>query len=235
MRKRGIIPKKNIYQIMLINHGKMLRNLYQTATEEKVNKKFASMIEENRKNVVFPIEWNNHEHVMLESDYEIIILKLKDENDSDVTKLKDDYGKFINYKSSNDKWVILDRASYRMEESFWVYGYHPRLQRKDFNWIFDNFIAKDSKNKYMFKSVVLFKNKLLVDCNGKLEMVICKNKSDGIRMYNKIEGKVKEKKFKYIVFMGDVEHSKYKMSWVERIKELTHWNNKKVERSNTRP
>jgi hypothetical protein len=109
------------------------------------------------------------------------------------------------------------------------------MQRKDFNWIFKEFVEKDAKDKYKFKSIVMFKNKILFDCNGHLEMVICKNVSDSTRMYNLIEEMAKKKKFKYIAFMGDVTHSKYKMDWANRIKELTHWNNKKVLRSSTRP
>ena len=192
------------------------------------------MLKENKK-VVFPMRWNNHKHVMRECEYELVIIKGKDESDDDVSKIKDDTGKYINYQSSDEDWIIYDRAPYNVEETFWVYGYHPRIQRKDFNWIFDNFIAKDAKNKYMFKSVQVFKNKLLVDINGKLEIVICKNKSDCVRLYNKIEEVSTNRKFKYIAFMGDVTDSKYKSNWVERIQQLTHWTTYKINRTSTRP
>ena len=192
------------------------------------------MLKENKK-VVFPMRWNNHQHVMRECEYELVIIKGKDEFDDDVSKIKDDSGKYINYQSSDEDWVIYDRAPYNVEETFWVYGYHPRIQRKDFNWIFDNFIAKDAKNKYMFKSVQVFKNKLLVDINGKLEIVICKNKQDCVRLYNKIEEVSTNRKFKYIAFMGNVTDSKYKSNWVDRIQQLTHWSNYKINRTSTRP
>ena len=227
-------PKKLIYHIILTNHGKQLSDIYCTHSEERVNKKFDSLLKENKK-VVFPMRWNNHEHVMRECEYELVIIKGKDEFDKDVSKIKDDYGKYINYQSSDEDWIIYDRAPYNMEETFWVYGYHPRIQRKDFNWVFDNFIAKDAKNKYMFKSVQVFKNKLLVDINGGLEIVICKNKSDCVRLYNKIEEMSIERKFKYIAFMGDVTNSKYKTTWMERIQQLTHWNKDKINRTSTRP
>ena len=227
-------PKKLIYHIILTNHGKQLSDIYFTHSEERVNKKFASMLKENKK-VTFPMRWNNHQHVMRECEYELVIIKGKDEFDKDVSKIKDDYGKYINYQSSDEDWIIYDRAPYNVEETFWVYGYHPRIQRKDFNWIFDNFIAKDAKNKYMFKSVQVFKNKLLIDINGKLEIVICKNKSDCVRLYNKIEEMSTENKFKYIAFMGDVTNSKYKTNWIDRIQQLTHWSKDKINRTSTRP
>lgn len=227
-------PKKLFYHIILTNHGKQLRDLYFTHSEALVNKRFNAMLKENKK-VVFPMRYNNHEHVMKECNYELIIIKGKDEFDNDVQKIRDEYGKFIYYESSDDDWIIYDRANYDIEETFWVYGYHPRIQRKDFNWIFDTFIEKNAKDKYVFKSVVVYKNKLLIDYNGKLEMVICKNKSDCVRMYNMIEKKSMERKHKNVAFMGDIADSKYKKMWMDRIRELTHWNDKKIERSSTRP
>ena len=227
-------PKKNLYHIILVNHGKQLRDLFFTPSESKVNKEFTKMLNENKK-VVFPMMWNNEKHVMVEAEYELVIIKGKEHFDSPVSKLRDGYGKFINYESSDDDWVIYDKAPYYLEESFWVYGYHPKLQRKDFNWIFDSFITKDAKNKYMFKSVQVYNNKVLIDCNGKLEMVICKNKKDAIRMYNMIEELATKKKYKYITFMGDVGASKYVSSWIDRIQELTHWSRQKIKRPSTRP
>ncbi|MBO6254268.1 MAG: hypothetical protein J6O49_11530, partial [Bacteroidaceae bacterium] len=210
-------PKKLFYHIILTNHGKQLRDLYFTHSEALVNKRFNAMLKENKK-VVFPMRYNNHEHVMKECNYELIIIKGKDEFDNDVQKIRDEYGKFIYYESSDEDWIIYDRANYDIEETFWVYGYHPRIQRKDFNWIFDTFIEKDAKNKYVFKSVVVYKNKLLIDYNGKLEMVICKNKSDCIRMYNMIEKRSMERKHKNVAFMGDIADSKYKKMWMDRIR-----------------
>ncbi len=227
-------PKKLFYHIILTNHGKQLRDLYFTHSEALVNKRFNAMLKENKK-VVFPMRYNNHEHVMKECNYELIIIKGKDEFDNDVQKIRDEYGKFIYYESSDEDWIIYDRANYDIEETFWVYGYHPRIQRKDFNWIFDTFIEKDAKNKYVFKSVVVYKNKLLIDYNGKLEMVICKNKSDCVRMYNMIEKRSMERKHKNVAYMGDIADSKYKKMWMDKIRELTHWNDKKIERSSTRP
>jgi len=226
--------KKKIYSIILINHGKQLHTIYSDTTEEKIYRKFEKLLKENKK-VMFPIKYNNHEHVMIESEYELVIIKCRDENESLTNKVRTDSGEFIDYTTTDDDWIVIDRAAYNIEETFWVYGYHPRLQRKDFKWIFDNFISADAKNKYMFKTVQIYKNKLLVDCNGKLEMIICKNKQDGIRLYNKVEEESKRNKFKYIIFMGDVSKSKYRSDWIKKIKELTHWSDEKVKRGSTRP
>jgi len=231
MAKRN---KIRIYRIIHTNHGKIKESICSEPTEEKIYKRFNDLLKKNKKEVIFPMRFNNEKHVMIESEHELIILKCKDIFDNDVNKIRDDSGEFINYKTNEDNWIVIDRAPYEIEETFWVYGYHPKLQRKTFMWIFENFILKDSKNKYMFKSVVIYHNKLLVECGGKLEMVLCKTKSDSIRLHNMLEAFAKSKKCKYVMFMGDIANSKYKMDWINKIKNLTHWNSKKIGRRSTR-
>ena len=227
-------PKKNLYHIILVNHDKMKEDLFWTDSVVTVNKEFKTMVEEN-KSVVFPIKFNNNKTEIIESSYEIMIIKARDKTESRETKVMDEYGKFVNYATNDDDWIIYDRSPYYIEETFWVYGYHPRLQRKDFKWIYDNFISNNSNNKYLFKTVQLFKNKILVECNGKLDMVICKNKQDAIRMYNMIEEWCERDKMKYVGFMGDLSYSKYKSDWITKIQKLTNWTRKKITRMSTRP
>ena len=227
-------PKKNLYHIILVNHDKMKEDLFWTDSVATVNKEFKTMVEEN-KSVVFPIKFNNNKTEIIESSYEIMIIKARDKTESRETKVMDEYGKFVNYATNDDDWIIYDRSPYYIEETFWVYGYHPRLQRKDFKWIYDNFISNNSNNKYLFKTVQLFKNKILVEYNGKLDMVICKNKQDAIRMYNMIEEWCERDKMKYIGFMGDLSYSRYKSDWITKIQKLTNWTRKKITRMSTRP
>jgi hypothetical protein len=225
--------KKYIYVIILANHGKQLKTICNAETDEKIHKKLDKLLKENKK-VVFPIQFNNHKHVMVEAQYELITIKCKQDDDDSVNQVRNQYGEYIDYETNNDDWVVVDRVNYDIEETFWVYGYHPRLQRKTFMWIFENFILKDSNNKYMFKNVVIYHNKLLIECDGKLEMVLCKNKSDSARMYNMLEEFAKKYKCKYILFMGDIANSKYKSDWIQKIKDLSGWNSKKIGRVSTR-
>ena len=227
-------PKKNLYHIILVNHDKMKEDLFWTDSVATVNKEFKTMVEEN-KSVIFPIKFNNNKTEIIESSYEIMIIKARDKTESRETKVMDEYGKFVNYATNDDDWIIYDMSPYYIEETFWVYGYHPRLQRKDFKWIYDNFISNNSNNKYLFKTVQLFKNKILVECNGKLDMVICKNKQDAIRMYNMIEEWCERDKMKYVGFMGDLSYSRYKSDWITKIQKLTNWTRKKITRMSTRP
>jgi hypothetical protein len=226
--------KKKIYSIILVNHGKQQKVICSETTEEKIYSKFNSLLKENKK-VVFPMRYNNEKHVMVESEHELVIIKCKELGDKDVIKLRDDSGTFVNYESSDEDWVIVDRASFDIEETFWVYGYHPKLQRKTFEWIFNEFVSKDARNKYMFKTIQLYLNKILIECNGNLDMVICKNKKDSIRFYNQLENWCRDKKYKYVMFLGDADKSKYKADLITKIQELTHWPRRKVIRPSTRP
>ena len=226
--------KKKIYSIILTNHGKIKEKIVSEETEEKIYKQFNKLLKENKK-VVFPMRYNNEKHVMVESDHELYIIKCKELWETETNKVKDSSGKFINYETTDDNWVVIDRAEYNIEETFWVYGYHPKLQRKTFEWVFNELVSKDAKNKYLFKTIQVYHNKILIDCNGKLDIVICKNKKDSIRFYNLLEEWCTNKKFKYVLFMGDIANSKHKLDWIDRIQKLTNWPRNKVIRPSTRP
>lgn len=224
-------PKRNIYHIILTSNGKQIKTLYNCASEMLVNKKFDDLIEEN-KAVRFPVRFINIGK-LVDANYEIYIIRRNDD-DTKTTKLKDENGKIINFETNDDNWIIYDRETYYKEESFWVYGYHPVFQRKDFNWVFENMISNDI-NKYNIKQVLVFRNKLLISTTYELNMVMCKNESDCIRLYNELEKEAMDKKIKYVFFSGDAYHSKLKKNWFERIKKLTGWNDTKIRRRNLRP
>ena len=232
--KMGSRNKKRIYSIILTNHGKQKSIMCSEKTEEQVYKKFNTLLKKNKKEIVFPMRFNNMKHKMVNAEHELVIIKCKDYTDNDVNKIRSDSGEFINYVTNNEDWIVVDRAPYDVEETFWVYGYHPKLQRKDFMWVFNNFILNDSKDKSNFKTVQVYNNKVLIECNGHLEMVICKTKSDSFRMYNLLEAYAKNHKCKYVIFMGDIIHSKYKSDWIQKIKDLTNWSMKKILRRSTR-
>ena len=223
--------KKNIYHIILTSNGKQIKTLYNCASEMLVNKKFDDLINEN-KAVRFPVRFINIGK-LVDANYEIYIIRRNDD-DTKTTKLKDENGKIINFETNDDNWIIYDRETYYKEESFWVYGYHPVFQRKDFNWVFENMISNDI-NKYNIKQVLVFRNKLLISTTYELNMVMCKNESDCIRLYNELEKEATNKKIKYVFFSGDAYHSKLKKNWFERIKKLTGWSDTKIRRKSLRP
>ena len=226
--------KVKIYAIILTTHGKMVRTVCSAKTEKEIYKEYNRLLKES-KSVMLPVRYNNLKHVMVPAEYELVIIKCKQEGDKDVTQVRDDSGRYVNYETDNEDWIVVDRGPYDVEETFWVYGYHPRLRRKDFRWIMENIFEKNVGDKYYFKTVVAFANKLLVDTPDGLEMVICKNRHDCIRMYNLAEDICMKRKYRNVLFMGLVDKGPNRKRWFDKIRELTNWNDVKINRTSTRP
>ena len=68
--------KRKIYSIILVNHGKQLKTICSDTTEVKIYKKFNELLKENKK-VSFPIQYNSLDE-MVESEYELVIIKCKE-------------------------------------------------------------------------------------------------------------------------------------------------------------
>lgn len=225
--------KKYIYHIIITSNGREIKDIYHSAKETSVYNKFNALVKKNSETVVFPVRYINN-NGLKDANYEIVIIKSKDKKDASETKIRDEYGRYVSYVSSSDDWIIVDRAKYDREETFWVYGFHPQLDRKNFTWIFDNYI-KDGCNKYSFKNILVFKNKLIIDTNGKLNIVLCKNRNDCIRLFNKLEEKSIDNKLKYIIWGGDISNSPIKKDIIKRLLEYTGWNYDKLRRNSLRP
>lgn len=229
MSKR--IPKKNIFQIILTSNGKEIKHIYNCASERLVNEKFKSLIEEN-KSVKFPVRYINIGK-LVNAHYELFIIKRND-NDPTVTKLKDENGKIKGFETNDENWVIYDRADYEKEETFWVYGFHPVFQRKDFQWIYDNLISNNLSKENM-KQILVYQNKLLISTAYELNIVFCKNISDCIRLYNELEREKNNNKLKYVFFSGDAYNSHIRRTWFDKMKKLTGWKSHKLLRKSLRP
>lgn len=226
-------PKKFIYHIIITSCGKEIKDIYHSAKETSVLSHFNRLLSDNKASVEFPVRYINN-NGLKDANYELMIIKSKDKKDHSETRLRDEYGKFINYTTTNEDWIVIERAEYLKEETFWVYGYHPQLQRKTFRWIFNNFIIKNC-NKFMIKNVFIFKNKFIVDCNGTINMVLCKNIDDAIRLFNQLEIEYNKAKGKYVLWSGNMTHSALKKEIINKIIKLTGWNYNKIRRNSLRP
>lgn len=227
--------KRGFFLIVTTSHKKVIEQVYHTTTSNSAFKKFNELIEENKKNVVFPVKTIANKNIsrgLIKADYEILLIKRRKENDSDA-KLRNEYGQFVDHVIvDNDKWVIVDKHIYNREESFWVYGFNPKTQRKNFNFILNEMILVNNDKNY-FKRVIIFKNKLVIQYDFDIDIVICKNQEDAIRLYNALEEGVKKAKYKNIFFNGIVSNSN--KAWAFKlIMDKTGWNKDKVRRSETK-
>ena len=75
---------------------------------------------------------------------------------------------------------------------------------------------------------------ILKDDNNNIDIVFCKNESDAIRFYNKLEEYIKKDKIKQVVFIGDYSELNPKRKALEdELMKLTGWTRKKVQMKTT--
>ena len=241
-KKKQIIPHKYVglkrpYHIITTNNGVQIKDIYSAVNIDTAMAKLRAFQIKFNEGIRFPVKYvsNRNEKTFIESDYRLMLIKKKTENDLYEGKIRNEYGKYIDCVTSSDEWVFIDELPYQVEETFWVYGYNPKTDRKTYRFIVDNFINYNKKDKYFFKEIVIYRNKLLIDSVSGLEIVICKNHQDSVRLYNSLCDYSKEHKYKNILFAGDINNDSYSYnSWFNKIQELTHWNRRKINKNTTR-
>lgn len=215
-----IISCRNGIQNKFIGKYRTIEDAYNVFNELKFNDK----------NIIFQSVITGDDKMKNSVDEYIIIEK----TDSKPNVLRNEYGKLVEQNVNKDGWIIIDKFRYKREETFWVYGYNSKNDRKTFLWVYNNLVVNDSDG-FNFKRVFLYKNKLIIkDDVENIEMVLCKDVSDAVRMYNKIEEWVKIDKNKQILFLGDFSDIGDRRRKLEdELIKLTGWSKKKVQMKTT--
>lgn len=226
--------QKQNYQIVLISNNKQIEYIGYYSSAAKANKKFYKLLKDCEK-VKFPVRHINIGRSIKEAKYELVIIKKIEEGENHSTLLRNEYGEYIEHETNNENWIVYDKAPYDKEETFWVYGYHPLVQRKTYDFIFNELLKSKANRPDNITSIMVFKNKLLIDSFDGMELITCKNKSDCIRLYNLLENESQKAKLKYVFFGGDWSFGYKRKMAIDKIKELTNWNELKICRSTTRP
>ena len=190
--------------------------------------------------VILPAEHINNGRVSnsIENwDLEYLILKKVNKSNSEInnTRLPNKYGKMVEHVTNSEDWYIWDKFPCLVEEKFWVYGYNKVTDRKDTYWIFQNLIENKLESKYDILRIFLYNNKLvIIDDYNHIDFVICKNISDGIRLYNVLQSKLCVK-LKNVLFSGRTSRtSELQSKIIELIQKKTNWKLKDIYRSSTR-
>lgn len=186
--------------------------------------------------VVFPKETissfkNSPKTYPQKSEY--LILQKK-ENDATAPQLRNEYGKIVEHKLNVNDWMIIDKFPCVEEETFWVYGFDNKKDRKTFMWILDNLILSHIHSQLDYINIYLYNNKPIFRYDNKeINFVICKDVSDAIRMYNLLSEKLK--KNKQVIFTG-ITNGYYERGKevIKMLKEKTGWTDKDIWRRSTR-
>lgn len=248
-KKRGPKKKKKeswvrrvfepwLFRIILCGNKQQIKYISRHHNELEVSEKKESLLKKNDE-VLIPVELKNNpnETKMIEWDLEYIVLKKKDEetDTSGITKLPNKFGKYVDHVVNSDEWIIWDKFPCKIEESFWVYGYDSISDKKDVIWIYENLIDSKIECSYDILRICLYNNKLIIqDDNKQIDIVICKNKHDGIRLYNCLRERFCIKN-KNTIFTGLVRRGSEKQKEIiSLIKNKTNWQLKDIYRSSTR-
>jgi hypothetical protein len=211
--------------------------VYSAVNIDVAIKKMKALQQEYNKDVSFPVRYvsSRSEKTFTEADYRLMIIKKKEPTDTYQGKFRNDYGKYVDCITDNENWIFIEELPYMVEETFWVYGYNPKCQRKTFKFIFDELVISKVSDKHFIKQIAVFKNKLLIASTDKLDMVICKNHADSVRLYNEIARVSEEKKLKYVIFGGDINKKMISFDiWYKKMENLTHWTWRKLNKNTTR-
>jgi len=224
--------KKYNYKIVQCKNGKQSKYIGIYHTIDDANNKINELIEESNK-VIFPIKIE-HNQKITKPKYEYLLLERND-GTKENPMMRNQYGKMVEQKLNTEKWVILDKKPFEIEETFWVWGYDNRVDRKTFEWIFYNILIGDIVSPYDIKRVLIYKNKVIIkDDANNIDMIICKLPSDAIRFYNLLQTWVKARKLKQIFFIGSYNKICDKRRMLEKeLIELTGWPIDKIQMIST--
>ena len=235
-KSRDKAREKINFQIILLVNGKEKKILGSFENKTECITTFNKMLNLN-KNIIFPKKYLNSNKIE-EVKYEIAIIKKINSNDDiQNIKLRNDIGVFVEYEIENsNKWILFDKAQYYFEETFFVNGYDPFYDRKDFNFIFYNMFVPKAESKENMIEVVIFKNKLIFSSYNHMDIILCKNIYDAARLYNEIEKLAKGKrKYRFAIFNGNVTNSPNRKLWIDKIIKFTQWTKLKLMRNCLKP
>lgn len=232
--RKEIAKNKDNYKMVLCKNGKQSECIGVYRTIEEAYDRFNGF-KNGLPKVIYPkriVNSHGHNDVV----FECVLLEKSNGVEKEAL-LRNEYGKFVKHTTTSDKWNIIDKFQYEVEETFWVFGYAPKSDRKTFSWIYDNILSikEDSTELLM---VFLYGNKIVVkDDNGNLDLIITKNRDEGVRFYNTvIEQNKTHKGSDRMLLMGSVGgKSDYTVRLVSEIQEVTGWTRKKIMRMTTSP
>lgn len=225
-------PVKGYYKIMNTSLNMRLKWLDIFHSLDKSLLRMDELDREFNMGVRFPTKYIIRNHKIHEAKYELVLLKKREDGEDNI-KLKNDMGQYVEHVViDKDRYIIIDKRPYNVEETFFVYGYHPKFQRKDFSFIL-NEILLDCKCP--IKSVVCYRNKLIIEHDNDMDIVMCKNTNDVHRLYSELQDELKDIK-SGVIFKGIIPLSSHlERVMRQKIMDKTGWNDHKVRRLTTRP
>ena len=213
--------EKGTFSIYLMKDGKRTKFFGYRRYKVAALQLYHEILQKNNEAVQFPQKYVKSSKKIKKHVYELVLVKKLDEDDTDnTTLLRNKDGKFIeNYLVDAPSHKILDKNEWLIEETFHVYGFDPIRERKNFDYIYNNIILK---NTSIYSRILVYNNKLIHHYDEDFDMVICKSPSQAVELYDMIEKMIDTKKIPTIFFMGKISGSM--STWIlNEIEKKTGW------------
>lgn len=220
------------FKILICRNGKRSYTIGKYYTSEDAYLEFnrQKFISES---VRFPKHIHLYDHTYKSTLDECVMIERTDRGPS---MLRNEYGKIVEQKTDLEGWEIIDKFRFNIEETFWIWGYDSRNDRKTFDWIYKELLVQDGFGPYEFRRVFTYRNKLMVRYDdGSLEFVVCKGDYDSVRLYNELQVEAKKDKLKQLLFIGDkTEKTESTLKLEKELQEMTGWTIKKIRMNATK-
>jgi len=217
------------YQVILVGNGKYIRRFCKYKTKEFAYETY-NELKADTLNVAFPKKFINDGKIMPVS-YELFLVK-EPESDDQPRLLRDRFGKLYEEPLLFDKWRPLQSSPFQIEETFWLYGYPSKKNRKTIHDIVKILFTKP--NYKNLRQAIVVHNKLVIHNEERFDMVVCKNKEEAQRLHHKLHDTSKSIKTNDIIFMGTCADPNIGIMY-QVIHENTDWPMTKIRRTTTKP
>lgn len=220
------------YKIILTRNGEHKKFVNEFRTKKEAFNKFNELKKESE-SVLLPKKYINYNSIT-PVHYMMYIVEPK-EKDSESRYVRNEMGKLIKEPPLYNEYTILDKFTYNIEETFWVFGYDKVKERKTIKDIRGLLLDDLSKDGKIIRNVITVHNKLIIYDEEHFEMVICKCTEDSQRLQHKLkEMTIDRKMHKKVLFLGTAS-KRTTSDMYELIKEETGWPLEKIRRMKTKP
>jgi len=191
------------YCLIITKNRKKKKLVFETNVKKNATQRFNTLIRNNK--VLFPVKYINNKNP-LSVNFEILLLKRRTSELEKSIVIRDFVGRTKEPSFNNDEWVLIKHKPFYYEETFKIHGIESRLTLIDvISKIFTPLLNKSVKSTgHMYR----FQNKICLEVDGDVKLLVTKNKSDSIRLYGKIKDLYLRKKKINILFSGEVPKDK---------------------------
>ena len=221
------------YLVLLVKDKKRYDRLGAYKWKNAAFKAYNEAIKENSK-IRFPVQTlvSKTGNATKKVEYEIIIASLlKKEEESNVTQFRNKEGKYVDtVVIDRTRHSIIAKHDWFIEETFYVYGYHPIRDRKTYSFILNNIVLNNINSKDDIRSITTHKNRLFINYIEDFDFVVCKNCAETERLYTALQKDIPKQYKNYVLFLGEIVQKISVTQLLDRIAKKTGWERKLLNR-----